>query len=97
MSDARAAEHRLELLLRPAPSLDGGAQPRLAGGGEMQLLAAPIVLAGPRGDEPLALERLDVASERGAIHHHPLGERIDGQWANTAPAAAQQMTSCAGS
>ena len=53
--------------------------PLLARLGEMQFLGAPVGGGRRDPDQPVALERQDVAAERGAVHHHLRGERVDGQ------------------
>src|SRR5262249_35384945 len=75
---AFAAERLLEPLLRRGPGLLARAHPRCARWRQVYLLAAAILLAGASDDQPLALERFYVASERRAIHHHLFGQRIDG-------------------
>jgi len=45
--------------------------------GHPQLLAPAITATLFDGDQAVALQRQDVPAERGAVHHHLRGERID--------------------
>src|SRR5258707_11689346 len=74
---ALATEHRLEPRLRLCPVLGGRTQPRGAGIGHVQLLAAAVGAPFRYGDEFLALERQDVPPQRRPIPYEVAGERVD--------------------
>src|SRR6266536_1621690 len=75
---------RLEIIrwrrsrLRVRPAFRGGLEPLLASPGQVQLLAAAVGRSRLDPDQPVALQRQDVAPERRAIHDHLRRELIDG-------------------
>ena len=70
------AEAVVKARLRPHPGLAPGLQPLFPGFGQMQFLGATV---GPESvdlDQSVPLKRLNVATERGAIHRHFLGKAL---------------------
>jgi len=71
-------ESGFEPRLRLHPAFRGCLEPLLASPGQVQLLAAAVGRSRLDPDQPVALERQDVAPERRAIHDHLRRELIDG-------------------
>src|SRR5262249_45333601 len=72
-----AAECRLELRLRLPPGFERGATPFGPCFSQSQFLAAAIDPSRANRDQALALQRQNVAAERGAVHDELGGKRID--------------------
>src|SRR5579871_231137 len=80
IASPRRAEGTLEARLRARPGRECRGEARGAGAGETELLAAPVGFAAPDRDQTVALQRQNIAAERGAAHHQIGGQRIDGHW-----------------
>ena len=74
---AFAAQCRLELRLRLPPAFERAATAFGARFGQSQFLAAAIDPSRADGDQALALQRQNVAAERGAVHDQLGGKQID--------------------
>src|SRR5262249_37718541 len=74
---ASAAEGCFKSCLRLGPARAGCSQPRRAGLGQTQYLAPSVAAARHDVDQSFALERQDIAAERGSIHDQGFGQGID--------------------
>src|SRR5215472_12257522 len=74
---ALCAEDRLEPGLGFDPAFDGGPEALGSGLGQPDFPAAAVAASGDDRDEPLALERLEIAAERCTIHDKIRGECAD--------------------
>ena len=74
---ALGSERLLELPLSLRPSFNRCPETGFAGLGHPQLLAAAITTALFDCDQSVALQWQDVTTERGSVHYHFRGERID--------------------
>jgi len=77
----RIEPRSVEADLRLLPGFAAGLQPLFARFGEMQLFSAAVGRGCFNLDQSIALERKNVAAERGAIHDHFLGQGVDRHWA----------------
>src|SRR5262249_26378804 len=80
VASAFGSEHGFKSRLRLGPAFERRLQALLARLGQAQLLGTAIGCSRPDADQPVPLQRQDVASKRGAVHHHVLGKRVDRQW-----------------
>src|SRR5580692_1780058 len=65
-----------EMRLRLGPAFLRGRKALLPGAGQPQLLAAPVGLAGPNGDQTVTLQRQNIPPQSRAVHHQLGGQRI---------------------
>src|SRR5712671_5762444 len=79
VGSAPGTEGGFELCLRPRPLLHRRLKALFARLGQAEFLGAAVGFIWFDRNQPVPLERQDIAPKRGAVHHHLLGEPVDRQ------------------